>query len=61
MKDVEAISLFLQPLAEWSERSIRSCSSAMPGAFVLEKTHPLYEVKKLLALLVTFGSNNLLR
>ena len=31
----------------WSERSIRSCSSAIPGAFVLEKTHQLYKVKKL--------------
>ena len=43
-----------------SERSTPSCSSAMPGAFVLEKTHPLYQVKKLSALLVTFSSNNLL-
>ena len=46
----------------WSERSIRSCSNAIHSAFVLENTHPLYKVKKLLsALLVTFGSNNLLR
>ena len=33
----------------------------IPGAFVLQKTHPLYKVKELSALLVTFGSNNLLR
>ena len=46
----------------WSERFIRSCSSVIPGAFVLEKTHPLYKVnKRLSALLVTFGSNKLLR
>ena len=44
----------------WSERAICSCSSTMPGAFVLEKTHPLYKMKKLLALLVTFGCNNVL-
>ena len=33
----------------------------IPGEFVLEMTHPLYKVKELSALLVTFGSNNLLR
>ena len=30
----------------WSERSIRSCSSAMSDAFVLEKMHQLYKAKK---------------
>ena len=37
----------------WSERSIHSCSSAIPGAFVPEKTQPLYKVKKLSTLVVT--------
>ena len=30
----------------------------IPGAVVLQKTHPLYKVKELSALLVAFGSNN---
>ena len=39
----------LQPSASscslWSEKSIHTCSSAIPGAFVMEESHPLYKVK----------------
>ena len=53
----------LQPSASTCSFGARGSyvhSSTLPSAFVLEKIHPLYKVKKLMVLLVAFGSSNLL-